>query len=52
MRVTKKIFTRAAAKKKKKKIINLIEFLKWSLHYKTTLAALFLVEKQGMGKKT
>ena len=33
-------------RKKKKKIINLIEFSKQSLQLKTTLTALFFVEKQ------
>ena len=28
--------------------INLIEFCNWSLHLRTTLAALFFVEKQGV----
>ena len=42
MRVTKKIFTRAATKKKN----YLIEFFIRSLHLKTTLTALFFVEKQ------
>ena len=42
MRVTKKIFTRAPAKKF---FINLIEFFKQRLHLKILLTALFLVEK-------
>ena len=46
---TKKIFPLAAAKKKL--FINLIELLKKSLHYETTLTELFLVKKQGAGKK-
>ena len=37
--------------RKKSLFINLIEFLKKSLHYKTTLTELFLVKKQGAGKK-
>ena len=37
--------------RKKKLLINLIELLKKRLHYKTTLTELFLVKKQGAGKK-
>ena len=37
--------------RKKKLFINLIELLKKRLHYKTTLKELFLVKKQGAGKK-
>ena len=42
--VTKKIFNSVAAKKLF--FINLVEFFKQSLHLKTTLSALFFVEKQ------
>ena len=44
MRVTKKIFTRAAANKFF--FINLIEFFKQSLHLKTSLTVLFLLKNK------
>ena len=44
MRVTRKILTPATANLFF--LINLIEFLKWSLHLKTTQIPFFFVEKQ------